>query len=108
MIYNYPVRKKKAESGETWYFNDVIYIQNTYNCKFKSNDITFNSIGYDESGFANSLLYGKTTVATGVGVFQDLGSKIDNWENLAYRTVTFSESPTGDLLTWLQANAVKQ
>lgn len=26
----------------------------------------------------------------------------------AYRTVTFLESPTGDLLTWLQSNGVKQ
>ena len=25
-----------------------------------------------------------------------------------YRTITFLEPPTGELLTWLQANAVKQ
>jgi hypothetical protein len=31
-----------------------------------------------------------------------------NWINSAYRTVTFLDPPTGDLLTWLQANAVKQ
>lgn len=31
-----------------------------------------------------------------------------DWINSAYRTVTFLEPPTGDLLTWLQANAVKQ
>ncbi len=31
-----------------------------------------------------------------------------NWQNEAYRTVTFDEAPSGDLLTWLQANAVQQ
>lgn len=32
----------------------------------------------------------------------------DVWINEAYRTITFLEPPTGDLLTWLQSNAVKQ
>lgn len=31
-----------------------------------------------------------------------------SWVNQAYRTITFLEPPTGDLLTWLQANGVKQ
>lgn len=30
------------------------------------------------------------------------------WSNQAYRTITFDEEPTGDLLTWLQANATPQ
>lgn len=30
------------------------------------------------------------------------------WQNEAYRTVTFLKSPSGELLTWLQASAVKQ
>lgn len=30
------------------------------------------------------------------------------WENDAYRTVTFLEPPTGDLLEFLQLNAKKQ
>lgn len=30
------------------------------------------------------------------------------WKSDAYRTITFLESPTGDLLAWLQENAVKQ
>ncbi len=30
------------------------------------------------------------------------------WINQAYRTITFDEEPTGDLLAWLQVNAVKQ
>lgn len=30
------------------------------------------------------------------------------WMDQKYRTIKFLEPPTGDLLTWLQANAVKQ
>lgn len=30
------------------------------------------------------------------------------WTKETYRTVTFLEPPTGGLLAWLQANAVKQ
>ena len=46
----------------------------------------------------------------GSGIYYDA---INVWNanglvNEAYRTITFFEPPTGDLLTWLQANAVKQ
>lgn len=33
---------------------------------------------------------------------------VGSWQKQAYRTITFLEPPTGDLLTWLQANGVKQ
>lgn len=32
----------------------------------------------------------------------------DAWTSQAYRKLTFDAPPTGDLLTWLQANGVKQ
>lgn len=38
----------------------------------------------------------------------DDNTHFTNWQNEAYRTVTFLESPSGELLTWLQASAVKQ
>lgn len=31
-----------------------------------------------------------------------------SWTQEAFRTVTFAEMPTGELLAWLQANAVQQ
>jgi len=37
-----------------------------------------------------------------------IGFPGNGWTDEKYRTVTFLEPPTGDLLTWLQANAVKQ
>jgi len=30
------------------------------------------------------------------------------WEDESDRTITFEEEPTGDLLTWLEANATPQ
>ena len=30
-----------------------------------------------------------------------------SWTNSAYRTITLEQPATGDLLTWLQRNAVK-
>lgn len=33
---------------------------------------------------------------------------LTSWENSAYRTITLASPATGDLLTWLQKNAVKQ
>ena len=41
--------------------------------------------------------------------FVDAFSGSDHeWADQKYRTITFLEPPTGALLTWLQANAVKQ
>lgn len=105
MIYNWPVNKKK---GETWVFNEIIPILDTYSCNFISNNQSFNLIKYGtSSGHVNNLFYGTTIVATGVGKTEG-GLQIDTWKNQAYRTVTFLEPPTGDLLTWLQQNGVKQ
>ena len=39
----------------------------------------------------------------------DLGaSPAFEWHSEAYKTLVFDTPPTGDLLTWLQANATKQ
>ena len=55
---------------------------------------------------------------TGTSVAPDIGidaticiaarTKTDGWVNEAYRTITFETAPTGELLTWLQANGTKQ
>lgn len=38
----------------------------------------------------------------------DEDTEVVTFEDQAYRTITFLEPPTGELLTWLQANGVKQ
>lgn len=37
-----------------------------------------------------------------------MGEDRFSWRNNAYKTITFDTHPTGDLLTWLQANATLQ
>ena len=44
------------------------------------------------------------TTAVRYAIYSDAGG----WENDAYRTITFDEEPTGDLLTWLEANGTRQ
>lgn len=36
------------------------------------------------------------------------GGYLNQWSSAKYRTLNFLEEPTGELLTWLQANAVQQ
>ena len=42
------------------------------------------------------------------GIKYDTVYMLGKWQNVTYRTVIFTEPPTGDLLTWLQANATPQ
>ncbi len=41
-------------------------------------------------------------------IYTAYDSSTRGWENIAYRTLVFETAPTGDLLTWLQANGTKQ
>lgn len=88
------------ESGETWVLNK--WLDTTlfsYSVNFLCNNIAYNSISRREGkGGAIQMYYGNTRVMA------DSAS----WNNQAYRTITFLEPPTGNLLTWLQANGTKQ
>lgn len=65
----------------------------TFNTDFVSNGERFNTIWQD-----GSLRYGDETVYVEGG----------GWLNAYYKTLYFITQPTGDLLTWLQANATRQ
>ena len=52
--------------------------------------------------FAGYLVYYSSGTA-----YRAYSSKDSRWYG-SYRTITFDEEPTGDLLTWLQANATPQ
>lgn len=87
--------------GETWVLNNSLSGVNgagkTYSCSFVSNGVSYSSIRLDpDKTLEDELLYDSTTVY------------YYNWKNQAYRTIAFSEPPTGALLTWLQANGTKQ
>jgi hypothetical protein len=101
LIIDYGIKAwKKAEpQGETWVIDeyaDIIgaaYLEEEIN--FESNSTNYTKFSLD----SYNLKY-DTTIA-----YDD---DDEAWTNQAYRTITFETAPTGDLLTWLQLNAVKQ
>ena len=107
MIYNLPRAKKK---GETWYLNESIDSTAIIidNIEFTSNSKTFTKIWINyESKIVSYLLYDSEEIAS-ISYDMDTGTRSTNWTNIAYRTITLASPATGDLLNWLQANAVKQ
>ena len=77
----------------------------TTQISFTSNGQKFTSIGtYNDSGTVVILYYDNNEIA---GYEPGFGG-VYEFENEAYRILTFDTPPTGDLLTWLQANAVPQ
>lgn len=104
-IATYKGEYEDISSGETWLLNDWLNFENsqwiTLTASFTSNGQTFSSIKYKYAPTAYAYLnYDDTWVFD-----SDDGG---GWRNEAYRTITFETAPTGDLLTWLQANGTKQ
>lgn len=89
----------------TWVIkSDAAGVLATTQIAFTSNGQTFTSIGADYIGLYLILYYDNNEVA---GFDPGAGYGFE-FENEAYRTVVFETAPTGELLTWLQANAVLQ
>ena len=94
--------------AETWVIkSDATGEFATTQIAFTSNGQKFTSIAavYDDSGTFMILRYDNNEVA-GWDIYG--GGDGFEFENEAYRTITFDTPPTGDLLTWLQANATRQ
>lgn len=107
MIWVEP-RRKKA-SGETWALNATLTppgadVQIEAEIRFASNNKTFSKF----------RVGGKSTLYRGVyyddeNVYDPLiFDENEGWFDVAYRTVTFYETPPDALLAWLQSNAIKQ
>ena len=104
-ISPYTLKKKAEPQPETWIINNDAFANNVYNNKtytalFNSNSQTFNSIIINNNPMDGGMFYDSTKVVD--------PENASTFINQAYRTVTFETAPTGELLTWLQANAVKQ
>lgn len=87
--------------SETWVWNEQLYFDGNYNfdnISFTSNDKLYTSIKI-YTGALMKMFYDDDMV---------YNLEVNTWNNEAYRTITFSTAPIGDLLTFLQANAVKQ
>lgn len=106
--------------GETWVINETPQNSGIVNegdttefyLGFRSNNETFTGIVFflPNSDLGFQIFYEADSGEIGVyNDISDTGAPTYAWTNEAYRTVIFSAStpPTGNLLTWLQANAVK-
>lgn len=103
----------KQATGETWLLNETLTESNQdfTSLNFTSNSQSFVRIvrQYDNRPIppVNSLGYYKSDGTYTPAVYTN-DDGIAFWNNQAYRTLTFETAPTGDLLTWLQANGTKQ
>ena len=96
----------KLKSGETWYLNSTISLRPMFTAEiqFVSNGQNFSSLKVDDNPPWSRGVWYDTLMVYG----NDLGSGWGiNGANEVYRTITFEEEPTGDLLAWLQANGTQ-
>ena len=70
---------------------------------FTSNGRKFTSIGAVYDGFVVTLLYDNHEIAG----YDPGGGGVYEFNDQAYRKITFDTPPTGDLLKWLKSNATK-
>lgn len=95
--------------SKTWTFNSTVNSPAStltiLYANFTSNGTKFKAFNCDVLAGALNLSYlylNQDASHTQLNVYYY------NWQNEAYRTVIFDEAPSGDLLTWLQANATPQ
>lgn len=108
------VYEKPSSSGETWLLNETL--QNNSLVYGKNSDW---AVGADEYSIYQSVEFtSNNTKYYGLCNYDDTRPPVmtaqsltvynSGWTNEAYRTIIFATPPTGDLLTWLQANGTKQ
>ena len=95
--------------SQTWVIKDTAPVDEasltlaTTNISFTTNNEKATSIGIVQDGSIVMLIYGGIDV---VSQF-DLGASPSfEWYNEAYKTLEFDTAPTGELLAWLQKNAI--
>lgn len=104
VIYGTPViLLQKPDTSEQWLINSVVSLEpyveagkeKEFNVNFTSNNTSYSRIML--GGSAHLIMYGDPIINAGSG-----GNMQD-----AYRQITLAEPATGELLTWLEANAVR-
>lgn len=106
-VDNVSIGTHTIQTTETWLLNETLSgtLAKTP-IKFYSNN-TWYSISIEPFVSGTTLLYYYESVEGEEDTYDEVYSN-GTWQNKAYRTITFEKSPTGELLTWLQANGVKQ
>lgn len=89
--------------AETWVLNERLNLTGNadYTASFTCNGTVYEGIHTTTSVVV--YLFNTTQAGSGQRVYTRYG-----WDNMAYRTIVFDESPSGRLLTWLQENGTKQ
>ena len=113
------VSNKEVPSGETWVLNEEPHFSPFINnnpsgethVEFEVN-CSVNSVSYSFIEFRSELVPMHTD-AVNIIVKNTLTDRNNiyysgSWVDETYRTIIFNTAPTGDLLTWLQANGTKQ
>ena len=105
-----PVRIYNGNAGagtETWVIkSDAAGELVTTQIAFTSNGQKFTSIGAEYSAGSYIILRYDNNEVAGYDIAG--GGGVYEFDNEAYRNLTFDTPPTGALLTWLQSNATKQ
>ena len=99
---------EEASTSETWVLNNIISTLSAF-----SFSVSFTSNGASYTGLKTSSrpsLSGYDLWYTNSSGSYDAiyNAEIHYWTDAAYRKLVFDTPPTGDLLTWLTANGVKQ
>ena len=100
MIFNRPRRREKKRL--TWYFNETLNnteLETIRDVPFISGGKKYIGLAYD----GKKLNYITEQNAWDVAYWPMIGG----WQE-ERRTITFEEEPTGDLLAFLEANAMPQ
>ena len=71
---------------------------------FESNGTTYGDFAVTQDGQFVQLLYSGEVVAS----FDSSAGQYFDWNDSGFRRVTFATSPTGGLMNWLAANAIRQ
>lgn len=106
MIFNRPRRREKKQL--TWYFNNTITITESveYVADFTldTSDKSFTALRLTRGPKQNTI-QGIYQLFPGYSQKLSLYSNMGGWSKQEYRTITFKEEPTGDLLAFLEDNA---
>lgn len=93
----------------TWYFNQTLSIpvsttSTTFSTRahYEGDSKTITGIQIINRGDNPNMSY------LGSGFASTAWDERRGWRDTAYRTITFDEAPSGDLLAWLQENATPQ
>lgn len=113
LIDSIPTGGGSGDTSETWVLNESLNLINlSVSINFVSDNMSF--IKFELFNEQRSITRAGDISAASLNYYTTSQNRVTidpsltSWKTNPYRKVTFATAPTGDLLTWLQSNAVKQ